>query len=514
MAATSSSPLSSSSLSPHRSPYGRVTRRSPLVQALQSAPSYVDIYTGSPLGQALNLKIQSQSSVQAQSSGQSQSQPVSHAHPDPPPRWQGPRGFGARHINDRAPFSLWNEEKQDFRSATTQEKRSILETYNAERLEFHDYHIVIETSNPPRPVPLTVACTPAIFVPPGQGRKHMSGSAPYVGPRVRDPCPNVSWGRMQTPKISQMTDVISVLMQLVDIKRVSFLPTSIVVELVYGDGRVYTNGSLPAVVAGLTTSYHHDSVPFFNSMKDHTRERLLDPGRYLPGPLIGPLPQDGTNYLREPSWRILNPGVRISTGSATSSGTYADTVQSTTCGILLRKGVSKCVSVANHGFLASNEVFHPAANGDKIGDIVNRYPELDIAMVQLTPAHSSHFSNQTYFQAEPPKRLADTSNLVRGTWFEVDGMSTGMLSFQYLIDSFERPVRPLGHPEIPVLRWKRDIAFRIFGASSPQLMDGLCGAPFVEVETGNVAGFFHLANGDWAECAALDDFVTEGWEIA
>src|ERR1700758_1685107 len=35
------------------------------------------------------------------------------------------------------------------------------------------------------------------------------------------------------------------------------------------------------------------------------RERLLDPGRYLPGPLIGPLPQDGTNYLREPSWRML-----------------------------------------------------------------------------------------------------------------------------------------------------------------------------------------------------------------
>src|SRR5277367_5428656 len=115
MAATRSLPLSSSSLSPHRHPYRRVARRSPLVQALQSAPSYVDIYTGSPLGQALNLGIQSQSSVQAQSSGQSQSQPVSHAHPDPPPRWQGPKGFGARHINDRAPFSFWNEEKQDFR---------------------------------------------------------------------------------------------------------------------------------------------------------------------------------------------------------------------------------------------------------------------------------------------------------------------------------------------------------------------------------------------------------------
>ena len=45
-------------------------------------------------------------------------------------------------------------------------------------------------------------------------------------------------------------------------------------------------------------------------------------------------------------------------------------------------------------------------------------------------------------------------------------------------------------------------------------MDGLCGAPFVEEETGNVAGFFHLANGDWAECATMDDLVAEGWEVA
>jgi len=389
-----------------------------------------------------------------------------------------------------------------------------METYNAARLEFHDYLMVIETSNPPKPVPLTVACMPTIFVPPGQGRKYMMGLAPYVGPRVRDPCPHLSWGRMRTPTESQMADVISVIMQFVSIKKVHFFPTSIVVELVYGDGRVYMNGSLPAFMAGLWISYHHDSVPFFESMKDHTRERLLDPGRFLPGPLVEPPPQDGTNYLREPSWGILNPGVRVSTGSATSSGTYADAVRSTTCGILLRKGASMRVSVANHGFLAGDEVFHPTPDGDKIGDIVDRYPELDVAMVQLTPAHFSHFSNQTYFQAEPPKRLADRSSLVLGTWFEVDGMSTGMLSFQYLVNTFEYPVRPPGHPPIPVLQWKRDVTFRIFGASSPELMEGLCGAPFVEVETGNVAGFFHLGNGDWAECAAVDDLVAEGWEVA
>ena len=91
---------------------------------------------------------------------------------------------------------------------------------------------------------------------------------------------------MQTPKHSQMTDVVSVLMQLVNIRRVNFLPTSIVVELIHGDERFYANGSLPAFVAGLATSYHHGSVPLFNSLNDPTRERLLDPGQYLPGPRV------------------------------------------------------------------------------------------------------------------------------------------------------------------------------------------------------------------------------------
>lgn len=513
MAATSSSPLSSSSLSPHRSPYGRVTRRSPLVQALQSAPSYVDIYTGSPLGQALNLGIPSQSSVQAQSSGQSQSQPVSHAHPDPPPRWRGPRGFGARHVNDHIPFSLWSEEKQDFRGATAEEMNYILDKYNAARIECHGILIVIETADPPRPVPLTVACTPAIFVPLGQSRKYYGGTAPYPSPRVADPCPDLSWRRNQTPKRSQMIAVISALLPLAEVRRVNFCPASIVVELVYGDGRVYPDASLPGYVARLPTTYHHDSVPFFQSMRDHTRERLLDPSHHLPEPGIGPLPQDSNNYLHDPRWGVLNPGVRVSTGSATGSGTYANAIQSTTCGILLRKGPSMFVSVANHRFLASDEVFHPAADGDKIGDIVDRYPELDIAMVRLTPAHSNQFSNQSYFQAEPPKRLIESCDIPKGAWFEVDGMSTGMLAFSFHTNSMERPVRPPGHPRIPVLHWKQDIVFRTFGASNPQLIDGLCGAPFVEAETGNVAGFFHLANGDWAECAALDDLVAEGWEV-
>ena len=74
-------------------------------------------------------------------------------------------------------------------------------------------------------------------------------------------------------------------------------------------------------------------------------------------------------------------------------------------------------SVANYGFPEMSKVFHPAYDGDKIGDIVDRYPELDIAMVQCTAANSSRITNQTYFQAESPRRLAE-----KATWFGGHGL--------------------------------------------------------------------------------------------
>lgn len=70
----------------------------------------------------------------------------------------------------------------------------------------------------------------------------------------------------------------------------NFLPLMIVVELIYGDGRDYPRRSLPGIVAGVATTYHHGPLPFLEDMKYHNRERLLDPTPYLQGPLIGPPP--------------------------------------------------------------------------------------------------------------------------------------------------------------------------------------------------------------------------------
>lgn len=130
-------------------------------------------------------------------------------------------------------------------------------------------------------------------------------------------------------------------------------------------------------------------------------------------------------------------------------------------------------------------------------------------MVRLTPANSDRYTNMAYFQAEAPRRLAEVRDMVPGRWFEVDGISTGLLSLLYCGRSMERPAET----PIPVDHWQPKNLFNIFGATSTQFVKGICVAPLVEGDTGLVADLFHLAAGDWAESAVLDDLVAEGWQV-
>lgn len=39
---------------------------------------------------------------------------------------------------------------------------------------------------------------------------------------------------------------------------------------------------------------------------------------------------------------------------------------------------------------------------------------------------------------------------------------------------------PPGKPEPPIMKWDRYKLHQLLGASNPELLDGLCGAPFLE----------------------------------
>lgn len=68
------------------------------------------------------------------------------------------------------------------------------------------------------------------------------------------------------------------------------------------------------------------------------------------------LTQDTSDYLdSEPC--LLLPGVCLASATFTDSSLLTDTDQSTTASIMLQRGTERVISVANHGFEPSAEVY-------------------------------------------------------------------------------------------------------------------------------------------------------------
>lgn len=173
------------------------------------------------------------------------------------------------------------------------------------------------------------------------------------------------------------------------------------------------------------------------------------------------------------------------------------------------------MTVTRHGNLGSNEVYHPAFDGELIGQVFDNRPELDIALVKLTPWASSRFDNSFYFQAEPPTHLLlESQFLKQGSWSEVNDMSSGLFSMLHVAVNAINPIRPPGHPKIPFAQWDLRSVSVVLGLINDAMSDGVCGAPIVDCKTGGVGGFFHSTDGGFAFFATINDLVAEGWQIA
>lgn len=100
----------------------------------------------------------------------------------------------------------------------------------------------------------------------------------------------------------------------------------------------------------------------------------------------------------------------------TDVGPYAEVAISTTAGVLLRDihGHER-ITVSNHGFIHSSEVFHPSNSGTQFGEIEECWEALDIALVKLNPSIS--FTNQMYFEAKVPRRLSRSNEIPQGAFF-------------------------------------------------------------------------------------------------
>ncbi|KAF7712048.1 Uncharacterized protein PECH_005270 [Penicillium ucsense] len=468
-------------------------RLSPQVQQIQAMSPYIDILTNAPL----TFFREPPTEVQCSSHPQ-------HENPVPT-RWKDAGSWGARHLHDNAPFTLWVEEARTFRSPTKEETQWVLQTFEAQHMGMSGWYMWIETSNPPKPIPLTVGCTPVMFV---DVRPTIPiPKSPYPNPRLQDPCPGVYWPKMSFPTREQNAKVLTSLVAFANVRAIIYLPCWTIVELYSGDGRVYEPRSLPGRVAGRTTLYHHTGKPFYCDIQSRTRARLLDPAQHV----SSPMPQDNSNYLRG---QKLTPGCRVESGYGPIDSPFQFATAATTLGVKLRnvRGQER-VTVAHHSFLHSGEVWHPKTNDDLVGTVVDTRPELDVALVHFTSAASARFTNSCYFQAEPTRSLKPGDTIQAGSWSEVDGMSSGLVSLLTVGKYFRRPQRPPGWAEIPFEYWRPDSVHTVFGAINPVIAEEISGAPIVEVESRAVTGFFHLFNGLDCISAHLDDLIAEGWHV-
>lgn len=266
-------------------------RLSPEVQRVQLRAAYIDIYTNALVDPLRRLPTHVK---------------TTHGHPEPE-RWTRGGGYGARHIHDKAPFSLWDDTSRAFLKPSKKQFEWIKENFEVEAMGMQETYLWIATANPPTPVPLTLGCQPVLFVGVGESPEVIIPITFYPNPRMPDPCPDISWPKLSNPTKQQSLTVLAALddLGLVNMQGIIYMPYYIVVELVYGDGREYGNQSLPGKIAGRNAVYHHSPVRFFDTMEDLNRQRRLDPAAYNEEE-VGPMPEDGDNYLRR--GEQLTPG--------------------------------------------------------------------------------------------------------------------------------------------------------------------------------------------------------------
>ena len=415
------------------------------------------------------------------------------------PIWTGPRGYGRRHILDDADFSLWDASEHDFRYPEPHQIKWLGQRYKASRIAIYFPTMIIETDDPPHPLPLTVAGVATKFVPLSkrvdmnssgaktkllQDPRPIKQSTNYTAVRKsQDPLPFTlpKWVR---PTNEQLKLLVTTLFQICNPQTINVLCPWIIIELCGDDKRAYQPGSLPSKIGGYAAVYHHKAESVFKW--ESLLARTIKPSNTV---------QDTTNYLNS-----LCPGVRVESETFPSSASSA-----TTAGVLVENNLgAQRLTVANHGFLHTQRVFHPSASRTQIGEIDKRWLSLDIALVDLNP--SVNFSNSHYFEADPPKRLLRSREIRIGDCFALDGMSTGLVFVQAAGVMLDFPERPSPSSQIEFRTWT--IYEHLGARPSPRL----CGAAFVN-EDGGVAGFFQLGNHDYACTPCLDEFIDRSWNV-
>lgn len=125
-----------------------------------------------------------------------------------------------------------------------------------------------------------------------------------------------------------------------------------------------------------------------------------------------------------------------------------------------------------------DEIWHPDGNGHNggpTGMIEERYEAEDVALWK--PVEGLPFNNTTYFAAESPRQLQRCADIILGSLYEADGISTGKVVLECTGVESDFPKRPKGAGKIRYVDLKHHSAWAVLGAvGNKALAGGLCGA--------------------------------------
>lgn len=305
----------------------------------------------------------------------------------------------------------------------------------------------------------------------------LSVTTNYAGPRSPIVSLGFTFSKWREPTEPQLKALFAALAVFCNPRRIHILCPHLIIELHVNDERVYKPDSLPRKIGGFAVFYQHSKESILGGLSLQGRERLIVPSESV---------QDTIDYIQTSN--ALCPGICVESAQATDVGPYAEVAISTTAGVLLRDihGHER-ITVCNHGFIHSSEVFHPSNSGTQIGEIEERWEALDIALVKLNP--SIPFTNQMYFEAKVPRRLLRSNEIPQGAFFCVDGISTEVVFLHVQGISLYVPNTAA---DLSGIEHSRMTIYRIFGLNMAQPHPETCGAAIVKDDSdeGGVAGFF------------------------
>jgi hypothetical protein len=395
---------------------------------------------------------------------------------------------------DPMKFSLYDATKDEYLVPTDLQINDLRDAFpSAVDFRFQWPLIIVRCSEPPEQVPLTVAGVPALFLPANDPYELIPGTPGH--PRVADYLAEKPYN----PHIETQFDFCQRVLATLRSRKLSPLSASLylgtlVVELEYD----IPPSSLPGRLGGV--------VPYYCNGKSAWKNRDIRQSRLIT-PMHGTV--DASNY----SSTGITPGVRVcGIGYAGTSG------------LLLRNRLTaeRRLMVANHIFRDTDDVYHPTTSPENhIGKVTHRYPNLDIALVQLD-GHVT-YNNDTYFDAPMPKKLM--TRHYRGTpgqeWFFVDSPFTGLVPFLWagvrvgIRDDLPQPFHSLKYDE--------QYVFLSMHINVGRLAEGVCGSPVVHDECligsesdGAVIGLFSWSDQNIIEnlfVSVMDEIVADGWDV-